>query len=218
MNQARLLPPPLQIEEPLAVDEIIRQIDPWIFYHLRSTIGHVHYENQLYGIINAFLTSIFPLRRRFMTIPQYMLRRALELEEIDEYLANVSFGSTDCFFESRDLAGNEEFKLYPDFAIVKVTPQPNSPREHRLIALIEVKRDEKAVSTAMTQCFQYLEQAQGHLSRREDLCCYLMLGSRINVIAGSATGHEEVETFDMFDCDDQFTRALCTIAREEWNS
>lgn len=98
------IPPELPLENPPSVNNLITRIDSWIIYHLLRTLeSDVHYENQLYGPISSFLASIFPSRRRYMVIPQAILRRAMDDHEIDEDLANVSFGSTGAFHESRDL-------------------------------------------------------------------------------------------------------------------
>jgi hypothetical protein len=97
-------PPALIPENPPTATNLIAHIDGWIIFHLKATISsNVHFENQLYGSVASFLASIFLSRRRFMTIPQAILRRAMEAEEVDEYLANVSFGSTGALHESRDL-------------------------------------------------------------------------------------------------------------------
>lgn len=97
------MPPALQHENPPNVNNLIVQIDSWIIYHLLKTLeSNVHYENQLYGPIFSFLTSIFPTRRRYMVIPQAMFRRAVNVNEADD-LANVSIGSTGAYHESRNL-------------------------------------------------------------------------------------------------------------------
>lgn len=97
------MPPDLQIEEPPSVDELIAQIDDWVIYHfLRTLESNIHYENQLYGIITTFLVSIFPPSRRYMVIPQALIRRTLRNDEVDD-LANVSIGSTGGYHESRAL-------------------------------------------------------------------------------------------------------------------
>ena len=70
---------------------------------LRTLESNIHYENQLYGPISSFLTSIFPSRRRYMLIPQAIFRRPMSDSEVAEDLANVSIGSTGAFHESRDL-------------------------------------------------------------------------------------------------------------------
>lgn len=89
----------------------IDQINPWILYHIKSTIlSGVHHENQLYGSFNACLTSIFPLNRRFMIIPQAIIRRAMNVQEIEDD-PDVSFGSTGAFHESRGL--RKRHSLFP---------------------------------------------------------------------------------------------------------
>jgi hypothetical protein len=92
LDQPILLPPPLQYERPPSVSDLISQIDRWVIYHLKNTIlSDVHFENQLYGVVNSFHTSIFPLRlrRHFMTIPQAIIRRAMDAEEVDEDLGSI---------------------------------------------------------------------------------------------------------------------------------
>ena len=104
LDQPLQLPPPLQYEIPPSVPGLIAQIDPWVIYHLKNTIlFNVHFENQLYGVINSFHTSIFPLRRHLMIVPQAIIRRAMDAEEVEEDLGNVSFGSSGAFHESRYL-------------------------------------------------------------------------------------------------------------------
>ena len=98
------IPPDLQFEQPPSVNNLIAQIDDWVIYHLLRTLeSNIHYENQLYGPISSFLSLIFPSRRRYMLIPQAIFRRAMSDNEVAEDLANVSFGSTGAFHESRDL-------------------------------------------------------------------------------------------------------------------
>ena len=98
------LPLPLQPEAPPSINGLISRIDPWVLYHLKTIVlSNVHYENQLYGPMNSFITSIFPTRRRYMTIPQALLRRAIQDgNEVDEFLDNVSIGSTGALHESRN--------------------------------------------------------------------------------------------------------------------
>ena len=98
------IPGPLRAEDPPTINQLISRIDPWVLYHLKSVISsEVHYENQLYGPINSFISSIFLTSRRFMNIPQALLRRPLDESQVDEHLANISFGSTGGLHESRNL-------------------------------------------------------------------------------------------------------------------
>ena len=97
------LPPPLRYEIPPTVPGLMAQTQHWLLYHLQATISsNVHYENQLYGVMNSLLLSAFLLQRQFMIIPQGLLRKALNEEEEWE-LANVSFGSSGGVHESRNL-------------------------------------------------------------------------------------------------------------------
>lgn len=98
------LPDPLPFEQSPATDHHITQIDPWVIYLLRTTIeSNIHYESQLHGPISAFLESIFLQRRRFMSIPQATLREVMNPEDMDDDLANVSFGSTGGEHRSRNV-------------------------------------------------------------------------------------------------------------------
>ena len=85
------MPPGLQLEQPPSVNNLIAQIDDWVIYHLLRTLeSNIHYENQLYGPISSFLTSIFPSRRRYMLIPQAIFRRAMNDSEVAENESNVA--------------------------------------------------------------------------------------------------------------------------------
>ena len=104
LNQPLQLPPPLQYEIPPSVLGLIAWIDPWVIYHLKDTIlSNVHFKNQLYGVINSFHTSIFPLHICLMIVPQAIIRRAMDAEEVEEDLGNVSFGSSGAFHKLRYL-------------------------------------------------------------------------------------------------------------------
>jgi len=109
LDQPVQLPAPLLNEIPPSIANLIAQIDPWVIYHLKQTVlSGIHYENQVYGVINSFVISIFPLRRRFMVVPQALIRRAMDADEVNEDLGNISIGSTGGLHESRNLR-----TLYP---------------------------------------------------------------------------------------------------------
>ena len=99
--------PDLAFETPPTVLYHLSQIQPWVTNHLKSTIlSNVHYEHQLYGPLNTFLTSIFPISWRFMIIPQGLLRKVVESDKYldeDENMGDVSIGSTGGLHESRNL-------------------------------------------------------------------------------------------------------------------
>lgn len=157
-----------------------------------------------------------------MTIPQAILRRAMEAEEVDEYLANVSFGSTGALHESRDLPGVEAGKLVPDFLTVKVSPQMGGVRDHYIVCIVEIKRNDVTEGKAKIQMKEYLLQAAAHPSRDENLRGYLVMANivipfrvevhrnRVIVVEGAP--------FDMFATGDRFTRELCGIAIRHWNT
>jgi hypothetical protein len=99
--------PKLTFETPPTVPDLLGQIPPWVANHLKSTIqSNVHYEHQLYGPLNTFLASIFPISRRFSVIPQGLLRKVVEPdaedEDEDECMGDISIGSTGGLHESRN--------------------------------------------------------------------------------------------------------------------
>ena len=100
LDQPPQLPAPLLQEVLPSVLHLIAQIDPWVIYQLKITIrSDVHCENQLYGTINTLHGSIFPLRSGSWPFR----KRAMDADEVDKDLGNVSFGSTGAFHESRHL-------------------------------------------------------------------------------------------------------------------
>ncbi|KIJ33048.1 hypothetical protein M422DRAFT_35645 [Sphaerobolus stellatus SS14] len=216
--------PPQLLPEPLpTVNNLIGQIEPWVIYHLLKTVeSNVHYENHLYGPITSFLTSIFPTRRRYMLIPQAILRRAMNDDEVRRHGPNVSIGSTGAFHESRHLGGPEALKQFPDFVIVKVTPQDGIERKHYIVCIIEVKRNDDTDALAVDQMTRYMEQAANLPLRVEGLCGYLIMGSGIrkfqleNFGAGVKVTWEPL-VFKMTDAGDRFTRELCEISISNWN-
>ncbi|GJJ11980.1 hypothetical protein Clacol_006218 [Clathrus columnatus] len=223
-----VLPPPLLHEPPPSVDQLRAQIEHWIIYHLLKTLeSNVYYENHLYGPLNSFLASIFPMRRRYMVIPQAILRRALTEDEIGRHHPNVSVGSTGAIHEARDIdmsGGVEHSKHYPDFVIVKVTPRLETRRDHCIVCIVEVKRDAGSISLAIAQMDAYMKQAARLSSRVENLRGYLTLGSSVlrfwleNEEGDLVVNHtREEDMFNMSDQGDPFTRELCQIAIDSWN-
>ncbi|KAG6823764.1 hypothetical protein H0H92_009111 [Tricholoma furcatifolium] len=215
-------PPPLQPEVPPTVDALVAQIDDWVVYHLLCTFAsNPHYENQLYGPLNIYLTSIFPISRRFMVIPQALLRRAIQAGDQDA--ANTSFGST-AEHESRNLPGVEHFKLIPDFEVVKVTPAPHVDmrRQHRIVCIIEVKKDDMTSTQAADQMADYMRQAEPH-RRLEPLVGYLVMGPHVLKFVlrrhrnRPLVTYNHDEFFDMRNAGNVFTRDLCRIARGQWD-
>lgn len=95
---------PLVIEAVPTVAPHAASIEPWVIWNMKSSIlAQVHYENQLHGPKNTHLNAIFPLRRRFSVIPQAMIRRVMNEDEIWEDLGNISIGSSGGVHESRVL-------------------------------------------------------------------------------------------------------------------
>ena len=193
------LPPDLHVENPVpTINQIKAQIESWVVYNLQKTIkSDVHFENQLYGPWNSFLTSVFPPHRRFMIIPQALVRRAItDPDDVDEDLGNVSFGSTGAIHEARTMGefflmyyqglftyssitfsdGREIEKKFPDFMPVKVTLHGGPIREHRVLCVVEVERNGEPSGRGHYQMVDYMEHLIDHSLREENLLGFLIIG------------------------------------------
>ncbi|TFK33178.1 hypothetical protein BDQ12DRAFT_769093 [Crucibulum laeve] len=207
-----------------SVAQQIAGIPLWVIYHFKQTFTcNVHYENQLYGCINNYLQSIFPLSRRFMIIPQALVRRPLIDDEVPDDLRRVSFGSTGALHESRILSGTEAGKLIPDFLVVKVTPRPGTERAHRVLDVVEIKRDDETAEKADTQMKTYMEGLLAH-TRDPNLRGFLVMGNSVRVYRIEVDKKEGplivgYPVSDMFNSPngDIFTDQLFRSARDNWN-
>ena len=77
-------------------------------------------------------------------------------------------------------ADTEDEKFFPDFIIIKVTPQPpGKPHQHLMVAIVEVKRNNKVSETkALKQVAKYLQCAWELPGHSENLCAYLVMGEK----------------------------------------
>ena len=102
---------------------------------------------------------------------------------------------------------------------MKVTPQRAGPRDHCIVTLVEVKRnDEVSESQAVQQALSYLERAWQQPSHDEELRGYLVMGRLVHPIRMSNRGRAVSDPpFDMFAAGDRFTRELCECAVRNWN-
>ncbi|KAJ7600645.1 hypothetical protein C8J56DRAFT_1156976 [Mycena floridula] len=219
-----VLPNALLHENPPTRAQLLASVDPWIPYHLKQTIQSIpRFEHMVYGQLISYLASILPHRRRFMTIPQFILRRTMQPHEIRVDRANVSTGSTGGLHESRNLPGAEHGTMFPDFVTVKVTPLAGLARDHRVVCLIEVKKDGDSIYKARDQMWGYMEQIIGHPNREPNLYGFLVLGAVVEVyrIQDEGFGEGDVPFYlrdiTMFDAADEFTNGLCDIAIANWN-
>ena len=120
-------------------------------------------------------------------------------------------------------AGQETEKYVPDFVTVKVIPQLGDLREHYIVCVVEVKRDDLSIGEARGQMSKYMAHVAPHHSREKNLRCYLVMANQVipfwlEMIAGVGWEVVQGETFDMFAPGDRFTRELCEIARRNWNN
>jgi len=107
-------------------------------------------------------------------------------------------------------------KSIPDFTTVKVRPQPGNIRDHYIVCIVEIKRDNVGEGQAIDQMMRYMWKAAQHPSRDGDLRGYLIMANA--VIPFWVEGEWEDmdirqgDTFDMFATGDQLTTELCEIA------
>ena len=113
-------------------------------------------------------------------------------------------------------------KSIPDFTTVKVRPQPGGVRDHYIVCMMEIKRNNAAVGIAANQMIQYMKKAASHPSREEALRGYLVMGRDVIPFWVETVGIEtdivQGDSFDMFAAGDQFTTQLCEIAIRNWNA
>lgn len=103
--------------------------------------------------------------------------------------------------------------------MVKVTPQPGLIRDHRIVCVVELKRDDVSEDRSVRRMFDYIDQIAQHPSRDENLRGYLIMANEViqftlDVNGVTSRGHN----FDMFAAGDPFTKKLCEIAIRHWNN
>lgn len=120
------------------------------------------------------------------------------------------------------VAGIEHFKQFPDFVTVKVTPQPGICRDHYIICVVEVKRNDDTEAKAEEQMEAYMVQAANLPQRDQNLRGYLVMGNMVRTFWLQDNG-EGVEVrmaeqvFSLSAPGDQFTRELCETSIRNWN-
>lgn len=62
---------------------------------------------------------------------------------------------------------------------VKVTPQPGIDRDHHIVCVVEVKRNDDTEAQAEEQMEAYMEQAANLPQREESLRGYLVMGNMV---------------------------------------
>lgn len=105
---------------------------------------------------------------------------------------------------------------------MKVTPQPTqSNRDHWVVCLVEIKRDDDTIVKAYEQMGRYMEQLAEHPSREGNLRGYLVAGNWVTVFSleddGDGIQVVQEQPFDMFAPGDRFTQELGEIAVRNWN-
>ena len=119
------------------------------------------------------------------------------------------------------LAGTEVEKSIPDFVAVKVLPQLNGVREHRIVCVVEMKLVSYTEPEAVEQMLRYMTRIADLPDRDENLRGYLVAGRRIKpyrLQRGLAGVEVRIGAwFDMFAVGDRLTTELCQIAVRNWN-
>ncbi|CAA7265682.1 unnamed protein product [Cyclocybe aegerita] len=172
-------PGPLQDQDRPTPQMIVDDIHDWIVWELRTTVNsNTTDEHQLYGAWTTFLHEAFPPSGRFLISPQAPLRRVVEENEQDD--SDTSFGSTGALHEAKHLPGREVEKLYPDFVAHKVFVQASPVRVRRILALVELKINEQALTErGHAQMLGYMHRASSHPNRETNLKGYLICGDKL---------------------------------------
>ncbi len=230
-------PQPPQRVRPPTLQALYASLDPFSFWYLKSVISsRLQYEHHVYGPFNVYLQGIFPSWRRFAVIPQALIRRVMDIKDIDENLANVSIGSAGGLHESRDLskssapnacwsltillpAGVEVEKSFPDFVVVRVKAYPGGAREHYIVTVIEVKKDPIPNEAMHEQMVRYMARVADLPNRQRNIKGYLVTGHRATPYTINDDTAEIVEgrTIDIFAPGDPLTTSLCNAAIRHWN-
>lgn len=103
-----------------------------------------------------------------------------------------------------------------------MTPQPGIDRDHYIVCVVEVKRNNDTQAIAEEQMASYLEQAANLPQREENLRGYLVMGNIVRTFWLQDDGAGVVvkmadEVFAISAPGDQFTRELCEISISNWN-
>ncbi|THU83372.1 hypothetical protein K435DRAFT_871355 [Dendrothele bispora CBS 962.96] len=219
-----LQPEDLATEEPPTAVQHANSIESWVKFDFKRVIEDtsIRFEHKHYGSKNTFLTSVFPIQRRFSVVPQGLLRQD------KSHLPNLakSVGSTggQHYGRENDDQRENDRRCYPDFTVVKVIPtDPSTPRIHYLLCVIEIKhhRVSKPEDKAgmASQMLRYMVTCIKHRYRDPHLKGFLMYGRYYQKfeIDGNFVNYVPYELLDMYAPGDPLTIALCQIAIQEWN-
>ncbi|PBK64187.1 hypothetical protein ARMSODRAFT_1088115 [Armillaria solidipes] len=226
LDSSSQLPAPLPFENPLTANAHMASLDYWAIFNLRNVnMSNIHYENQVYGATNTYLQAIFPLKRQFSIIPQALLRRMMEPDEVEEDWDNVSLGSSGGLHEARHLPGKEVGKAFPDFAVVKHRIFIANEREHEILTIVEVKLRTLSLSQALEQMMRYMDALYALPNCDPMVIGYLFASNRvmkfwivedIGVPKGYTVEHGEWHDLLALD-EDCLTEELCIFAVDNWN-
>jgi hypothetical protein len=119
---------------------------------------------------------------------------------------------------SKQLAGSEVGKLFPDFLIVKVEPQSmDKPREYLIVDIVDVKREDETLISAFKQVGKYLQCVYSHPFHDPSLCAHLVMSEKVYQ-AWMVDGEVAIDSsYSMFAPGDEFTKCLCGTAIHHWN-
>ncbi|KAJ3553126.1 hypothetical protein NM688_g3782 [Phlebia brevispora] len=194
----------------------------WILPRLRGTIPEPHqlslrFESYLYGPMTALLSGVFSASRDYMVSPQLIFVRAeapdngdssllvedISVGEIDlgYTMKNPAAASTDylgTMIPGRDLGPLRKGQfIVPDFLVLKVSVPYSYIKNDKLIAIVELKREEEQEEYAEVQIFGYVKAVydkdlkDSNLSRH--FRAFLVLGRQTNIYRMDQDGTSVLE-------------------------
>jgi hypothetical protein len=165
---------------------VVTEPPPWVYLRINAAGGPAgaRYEASLYGPINAYLGSYFPVSRLFIIKPQPKLRPDFDIDPNDP--TRHSIDSYHSPVLSRAEGGKEVPLKEPDFIVAKATADINNDR---IIVVIEIKPYGADPDNARSQLEDYLEIVARKYRTdtatpvfHQDLYGLLIVGNRVEII------------------------------------
>lgn len=123
-------------------------------------------------------------------------------------------------------AGTEHFKQFPDFVIVKVTPQSGTARNHYIVGIVELKKGPSFGDADRRQMDRYMTQAVQLPNCVNPLYGFLVAGmvvkkfvaQRMSNQVDDVNAQEVVNGVSQLSRrEDAFFKDLCRISAAHWN-
>ncbi|KAJ3523800.1 hypothetical protein NM688_g8666 [Phlebia brevispora] len=194
----------------------------WILPRLEGTIPEPHqlplrFESYLHGPMTALLSAVFPASRNYMVAPQLIFIKAEAPDNGDSSLVveDISVGEIDLGYTMRNPAaasvdylgtmipGRDLGRLrrgqflVPDFLVLKVPELLRDIKNDKLIALVELKREEEQEEIDEFQMYGYVQAVRNKGLKDENLSrhfrAFLVMGRQTNIYYMDQDGAMELE-------------------------